>query len=204
MIAHGLFRKPVPTFRGHALMRPVLILAALLLAVAPAAAQQQKRAAPVADALAALPRPPLCDPLNLIPGCRNADGSVNQKSSVQGNPFDTLADDVLKKILADVTYAKALAKAASNDVTLPCWTAWVDLVTSQTAPLKDDAGNALAMPDPHFFVAAERASQFINQIQPNSKLYIGCSAALNQSRMAIGQLISAVLSGGALGLFKLP
>jgi hypothetical protein len=148
--------------------------------------------------------PPLCDPLNLIPGCRNADGSINRKSSAQGNPFDNLTDDVLRKILADVTYAKALAKAAGNDVTLPCWGAWVDLVTSQTAPLKDDAGNVLTQPDPHFFVAAERASEFINQIQPNSKLYIGCSASLNQSRMAIGQLISAVLSGGALGLFKLP
>ena len=187
------------------IMRLVIILAALTLAVAPALAQQQKRLAPAAEApAAALPRPPICDPLNLIPGCRNADGSINQKSPVQGNPFDNLTDDVLKKILADVTYAKALAKAASNDVTLPCWTAWVDLVASQTAPPKDDAGNALTIPDPHFFVAAERASEFINQIQPNSKLYIGCSAALNQSRMAIGQLISAVLSGGALGLFKLP
>ena len=189
------------------MMRYVIITAiAALLAVAPALAQQAKRA-PLADqaaAAAALPRPPICDPLNLIPGCRNADGSINQKSAVAGNPFDNLTDDVLRKILADVTYAKALSKAASNDVTLPCWTAWVDLVTSQTAPLKDDAGNALTMPDPHFFVAAERASEFINQIQPNSKLYIGCSAALNQSRMAIGQLISAVLSGGALGLFKLP
>jgi hypothetical protein len=186
-------------------MRLVIILGAFWLAVAPAAAQQQKRAAPVADApAAAVSRPPLCDPLNLIPGCRNADGSINAKSAAPGNPFDNLTDDVLKKILADVTYAKALAKAASNDVTLPCWTAWVDLVTSQTAPLKDDAGNALALPDPHFFVAAERASEFINQIQPNSKLYLGCSAALNQSRMAIGQLIAAVLSGGALGLFKLP
>jgi hypothetical protein len=190
-------------------MRHIIIGAiAALLTLAPAAAQQAKRAAPAADAgvqpSPALPRPPLCDPLNLIPGCRNADGSINQKSPVQGNPFDNLTDDVLKKILADVTYAKALAKAAGNDVTLPCWTAWVDLVTSQTAPLKDDAGNVLTQPDPHFFVAAERASEFINQIQPNSKLYIGCSAALNQSRMAIGQLISAVLAGGALGLFKLP
>jgi hypothetical protein len=208
MIAHGLVRKPVPTFRSHALMRHIIVGAiAALLAFAPAAAQQTKRAAPAptpAEAAVTLPRPPLCDPLNLIPGCRNADGSINQKSPVQGNPFDNLTDDVLKKILADVTYAKALAKAASNDVTLPCWTAWVDLVTSQTAPLKDDAGNVLTQPDPHFFVAAERASEFINQIQPNSKLYIGCSAALNQSRMAIGQLISAVLAGGALGLFKLP
>jgi len=191
-------------------MRTLTIVVALALLAAPAIAQQQKRAAPAAaeaatvQPAAALPKPPLCDPLNLIPGCRNADGSINAKSSLQGNPFDNLTDDVLAKILADVTYAKALAKASSNDVTLPCWTAWVDLVASQTAPLKDDAGNALAMPDPHFFVAAERASEFINQIQPNSKLYIGCSAALNQSKMAVGQLISAVLSGGALGLFKLP
>jgi hypothetical protein len=186
-------------------MRISIILAALTLAIMPAAAQQTKRAAPAPEAPAlTLPKPPICDPLNLIPGCRNADGSINQHSSVQGNPFDNLTDDVLRKILADVTYAKALSKAAANDVTLPCWTAWVDLVASQTAPLKDDAGNALAMPDPHFFVAAERASEFINQIQPNSKLYIGCAAALNQSRMAIGQLISAVLAGGALGLFKLP
>jgi hypothetical protein len=180
------------------------ITAALLLAAAPAFAQTRARpAAPAATPAAAVARPPLCDPLNLIPGCRNPDGSVNQKSSA-GNPFDNLTDDLLKKILADVTYAKALAKAANNDVTLPCWTAWVDLITSQTQPLKDDAGNVLEKPEPHFFVAAERASEFINQIQPNSKLYIGCSAALNQSRMAIGQLISAVLSGGALGLFKLP
>jgi hypothetical protein len=184
-------------------MRITIIIAALVLAAAPAAAQQ-KRAAPAGErTLAAAARPPLCDPLNLIPGCRNADGSINPAAG-GANPFDHLTEDMLKKILVDVTYAKALAKAAGNDVTLPCWTAWVDLVTSQTAPLKDDAGNVLSLPDPHFFVAAERASEFINQIQPNSKLYIGCSAALNQSRMAIGQLISAVLSGGALGLFKLP
>ena len=179
-------------------MRKIIVAVVMMLALAPAYGQTKRAGAEPA------PRPPLCDPLNLIPGCRNPDGSINEKSSVQGNPFDNLTDDVLKKILADVTYAKALAKASGNDVTLPCWSTWVDLVTSQTQILKDDAGNVLAKPDPAFFLAAERASEFINQIQPNSKLYLGCSAALNQSRMAIGQLISAVLSGGALGLFKLP
>ena len=182
----------------------VILPVALALLAGPALAQQ-RRAMPATNGpspAAALPRPPLCDPLNLIPGCRNPDGSVNQKPG--GNPFDNLTDDLLRKILADVTYAKALAKASGNDVTLPCWTAWVDVVTRQTQELKDDAGTTLAKPDPAFFVAAERASEFINQIQPNSKLFIGCSAALNQSRMAIGQLISAVLSGSALGLFKLP
>jgi hypothetical protein len=109
-------------------MRKIIVLILMLLAV-PALAQT-RRPPPAAEPAAALPRPPLCDPLNLIPGCRNPDGSVNQKSSVAGNPFDNLTDDVLRKILADVTYAKALAKAANNDVTLPCWSAWVDLVTS--------------------------------------------------------------------------
>src|SRR5215472_8324014 len=109
-------------------MRKLILAVLVLLIAAPAMAQQREQAA-----TAAKPRPPLCDPLNLIPGCRNPDGSINQKSSVEGNPFDNLTDDVLRKILADVTYAKALAKASSNDVTLPCWTAWVDLVTSQTA-----------------------------------------------------------------------
>jgi hypothetical protein len=180
-------------------MTRILIIIVALVIAAPAFGQTRPR--PAAQP-AAVPRPPLCDPLNLIPGCRNQDGTINQNSG--GNPFDNLTDDLLKKILADVTYAKALAKASGNDVTLPCWTAWVDLVSSQTQVLKDDAGNVLAKPDPAFFVAAERASEFINQIQPNSKLYLGCSAALNQSRMAIGQLISAVLSGNALGLFKLP
>ena len=181
-------------------------LALIILAATPVYAQRRAPELPAeAEAQAKqLPRPPLCDPLNLIPGCRLADGTINRQSSVGGNPFDNLTDDVLKKILADVTYAKALAKASGNDVTLPCWTVWVDIVTKQTQPVTDDAGNALTLPDPHFFVVAERASEFINQLQPNSKLSIACAATLQASQRSIGQLIGAVLGGGALGLFKLP
>jgi hypothetical protein len=182
-------------------MRKIIAALALLLVIVPAAAQTKRTGAGAGTTTHGLP----CDPLNLLPGCKQPDGSIFSGSATGGgNPFDNLTDDVLRKILADVKYAKALAKASGNDVTLQCWTAWVDVVTVQTQELKDDAGNVLEKPNPAFFVAAERASEFLNQIQPNSKLYIGCSPALNQSRMAIGQLISAVLSGGALGLFKLP
>lgn len=148
------------------------------------------------------PRPtgnPIVDIGNAIKGQQQQGQAETDRS-----PFESITADVLQKILVDVTYAQALAKATNNTVTLQCWAAWVDLVTKQTQPVKDDAGNVLTEPDPHFFTAAERASEFINQLQPNSSLNVGCGAALNASKMAVGQMISAVLSGGALGLFKIP
>jgi hypothetical protein len=184
-------------------MRWIPITIALAIVAAPALAQTKRppaaAPAPVQESLTI----PCIGSSNLPPGCvpRNPDGSVSPSGR---SPFDNLTDDLLKKILADVTYAQALAKASNNKVTQACWDAWVNLVTAQTQPVKDAAGNVLPVPDPHFFVTAERASEFINQIQPNSDLNVGCGAALNASRMAIGQLIGAVLSGGALGLFKLP
>jgi hypothetical protein len=183
-----------------------IIVFALAAAAAPALAQEPRvpvgqKAAPVRTVPGTiLP----CDPANLLPGCRNADGTVNQAAGGQGNPFESLTDDLLKKILADVTYAQALAKASNNTVTQPCWDTWVKVVTAQTQPVVDGKGTALTLPDPHVFVAAERASEFINQLQPNSDLSIACAATLQASSRSIGQLIGAVLSGGALGLFKLP
>src|ERR1043166_8293410 len=85
----------------------VILPVTLALLAGPALAQQ-RRAVPATNEpspAAALPRPPLCDPLNLIPGCRNPDGSVNQKPG--GNPFDNLTDDLLPQILAAVTYREA-------------------------------------------------------------------------------------------------
>jgi hypothetical protein len=172
-------------------MNRALTAAAVLIALASAGVADAQTRTPQPR-----PAPPICDPLNLIPGC--------QPSAEEKDPFANITQDLLNKILADVTYAKALAKASNNQVTLACWSAWVDLVTAQTKPVTDDAGNALSQPDPHFFTTAERASEFINQLQPNSSLNIGCGAALNQSKMAIGQMVGAVLSGGALGLFKVP
>jgi hypothetical protein len=120
------------------------------------------------------------------------------------NPLANLTDDVLAKLLADFTYAAARADATKNTVTAPCWHAWVTLLTAQQAPLKDAAGNPLTRPDPHLVVDAELASELINQLQPNSDLSIACAPTLQASQRNISTLVGAVLSGGALGLFKLP
>jgi hypothetical protein len=144
------------------------------------------------------------DPIRDIGTAINQGSQGSPQRGAASNPFESITTDLLNKILVDVTYAQALSKATNNTVTQGCWAAWVDLVTQQTAPVKDASGNVLTEPDPHFFTAAERASEFINQLQPNSALNVGCGAALNASKMAIGQMIGAVLSGGALGLFKLP
>lgn len=124
--------------------------------------------------------------------------TAGQSTSIK---FANVTDDLLKKINADVVYALALAKATNNSVTVPCWQAWVDLTTQQLTPLKDAQGNVIAIPEPHVFVEAERVSEFVNQIQLNSPLNVGCGAALNASRMSVTQLISAVLAGSGLGLF---
>jgi hypothetical protein len=145
-----------------------------------------------------------CDPANLLPGCRNADGTISQAAGAQGNPLANLTDDVLAKLLADFTYAAARADATRNTVTAPCWHAWVTLLTAQQAPLKDAAGNPLTRPEPHLVVDAELASELINQLQPNSDLSIACAPTLQASQRNISTLVGAVLSGGALGLFKLP
>jgi hypothetical protein len=178
----------------------------LALAVSPALAQTKgaPKAAPADERFPAAPGAVRtvpgtilpCDPANLLPGCRNADGTINQAAGGQGNPLANLTDDVLAKLLADFTYAAARADATKNTVTAPCWHAWVALLTAQQAPLKDAAGKELTRPEPHLVVDAELASELINQLQPNSDL--------SASQRNISTLVGAVLSGGALGLFKLP
>ncbi len=144
-----------------------------------------------------------CDPANLIPGCRNADGTINPAGG-PANPLANLTDEVLAKLLADFTYAAARAHATNNTVTAPCWDTWVKLLTAQSQPLSDGKGTALTKPDPHAITDAELASELINQLQPNSDLSIACAPTLQASQRNISTLVGAVLSGGALGLFKLP
>jgi hypothetical protein len=134
----------------------------------------------------------------------NAVTQGNQKSAGQSNPLDELAAKIKKLSLDDFKYAAALAHATGNNVTAPCWDVWVKLLTAQQQPLDGPDGQPLKAPDPHLATDIELLSEIIRQLQPNSELSVGCAPMASAAQKDAGTLIGAVLSGGALGLFKLP
>jgi len=121
-----------------------------------------------------------------------------------GNPLDELAARIAKLSLADFQYAAALAHATGNTVTMTCWDEWVKLISAQQSPLKDAQGNVLEEPPVHLATDIERLSEMIRQMQPNSELSVACAPMAQAAQKDVGVLIGAVLSGGAMGLFKLP
>jgi hypothetical protein len=122
----------------------------------------------------------------------------------QRNPLDELAQKIARLSLDDFKYAAALAHATNNTVTMACWDEWVKLISSQQAPLKDPQGNDLTEPPVHIATDIERLSEMIRQMQPNSELSVACAPMAQAAQKDVGVLIGAVLSGGAMGLFKLP
>jgi hypothetical protein len=145
------------------------------------------------------------DPIKDIGNAINKDVPAQSGQSVlNSDPLDKLTDKLLADILADATYASARAHAANNTITMGCWDAWVTLLTSQTAPLKDAAGNVMNKPDPHVITTAELASEILRTLQPDSPISLACAPALQAMQKDVATMVGSVLSGGALGLFKLP
>jgi hypothetical protein len=122
----------------------------------------------------------------------------------QADPLDALAAKIKKLSLDDFKYAAALAHATGNNVTAPCWDVWVKLLTAQQQPLDGPDGQPLKAPDPHLATDIELLSEIIRQLQPNSELSVACAPMASAAQKDAGTLIGAVLSGGALGLFKVP
>jgi len=83
-------------------MKRYLIVVFALLAAGPAMAQTSKQGK------AALPRPPICDPLNLIPGCTPANDPQHGSS---GNPLAKMFQDIADLIGSDSDAAIALSTA---------------------------------------------------------------------------------------------
>lgn len=150
-------------------------------------------------------RPLTGDPIKDIGNAIHPDiPAQSGQSVVSKDLLDGLNEKLLSELLADVSYADARAHVVGNVVTIPCWDAWKTLLTQQNSPLKDDAGNVMTKPDPHVITTAEFASEILRQLQPDSSLSLGCAPMLQAMQKDISTMIGAVLSGGALGLFKLP
>lgn len=110
--------------------------------------------------------------------------------------------------LADLKYALALAKASNNKITTSCWGAWVDLLTTQQQPLKDDAGNDLQEPNPHLFSDVEKFSELAQSLKQGGTIQVGCAALADAAKKDAVQLVTTFISGGAvlptLGLPLIP
>ena len=169
------------------------VLTALALACASPAHAQSRQPA----------RPPLTgDPVRDI---GTAIKSGQQQSAKEANETTAdLVDKLDKLALPDFEYALAMAKATNNVVSAPCWQAWVDMLTAQQKPLTDAAGQPLSEPDPHLITNIERISELLAALRPDSPLSTSCAALAGAANRDVATLISGILSGGALGLFKLP
>jgi hypothetical protein len=138
---------------------------------------------------------------DLVKDIKTANG---QPAPGDTNPLDELAAKIRKLSLDDFKYAAALAHATGNTVTAPCWDEWVKLLTAQQQPLNGADGQPLKEPDPHLATDVERLSEMVAQLQPRSELSVACAPMATTAQKDAATLIGAVLSGGAMGLFKLP
>jgi hypothetical protein len=183
-----------------------IALAVFCLALASWPAHAQTTA-PARRAPANVQTPTDCLPLDPRPACKNgvfAGGATDISASAGGSQLEQLQQKLAALSLDDFKYALALSISTKNTVTQPCWQAWVDLISQQQAPLKDAAGNALTEPTPHIFTDVEKLAELVNELQPNSPISTGCAPMAMAAQKDIGNLIGAVVSGGALGLVKLP
>jgi len=171
----------------------LLIGGAMLLGLLlPAAAQAQaSRAKPTGN--------PIVDIGNAIKG------QQQQAVTDQNQVIEDVVSKLQKLALPDFQYALAMSKATNNVVSTPCWQAWVDLLTAQQKPLMGPDGTTpLVEPDPHLATAVEQISELLAALRPDSTLSTGCAALAAAAGKDAATLVSGILNGGALGLFKLP
>lgn len=115
-----------------------------------------------------------------------------------------LTDAVIQNVIADLKYASLVAHTNGNTITAPCWDAQLTLVQGWVAPMTDAQGNVVTPPTIHVISDVEKVSEIINSLQANSPVSLACAAMAQAAGKSLATIIGSVLSGGALGLFKLP
>ncbi len=139
---------------------------------------------------------------NLPKDIGNAVSGRDQPATTRG------IDDLVSKLdtlsLPDFEFALAQAKATNNEVTQPCWEAWVTLIKARQAAALGADGQPLPLPDPHIITGIERISELLAILRPDSKISLACVQIANVAGKDAATVLAGIMSGGALGLFKLP
>jgi hypothetical protein len=168
----------------------VLLAAGLALALVTSASAQAPRPKPTGN--------PIVDIGSAIKG------GQQQVAAARNESTEDLVAKLGKLALPDFEFALAMSKATNNVVSTPCWQAWVDLLTAQQKPLLGTDGQPLTEPDPHLATSVEKISELLGALRPDSTLSTGCAALAAAGGKDAAMLIQGILSGSALGLFKLP
>jgi hypothetical protein len=113
-------------------------------------------------------------------------------------------------ILADFQNASALAHAANNVLTMPCWDAWVALLSKQQtpapAPAPAPAATSAATPASpaiQLITGAEKVSELVGSLQPGGSIQMGCAALADATKKSVLQLVGTIATGG-IGAAMLP
>ncbi len=181
---------PSPNGQSPKLSIAILMAAGLVLLHAAPTSAQTSRPKPTGN--------PIVDIGNAIKGGQQQAAAATNESS------EDLVAKLGKLALPDFEFALAMSKATNNVVSTPCWQAWVDLLTAQQKPLLGTDGQPLTEPDPHLATSVEKISELLGALRPDSTLSTGCAALAAAGGKDAATLIQGILSGGALGLFKLP
>jgi hypothetical protein len=180
------------------------ILIALPICGTNVALGQQPGQRPRAETSPVTPRPLICDPLNLIPGCHISGPSGGASQPVELHIWDK----IVNASLPDLQYASALAASAgtpSAAVRKQCWDALIaaNKIASGTG-LKDANGNALTKPDPHLFADVEQLAQVIDNLAPTGPISTARAGAAQLAKTNTLTFINAIVTGvsglAALGL----
>ncbi len=197
-ILHG-YAKPLILF--------AFIAAGALVLGGEARAQRARDPAPIQLPQLNLPKPLICDPLNLLPGCHVEKAAPDGKGAVSTQPVEL---DIWQKItqaaLPDLAYASAQASAAGTDtsgVRKQCWDALIRANQQASGQgVKGADGTVMTKPDPHLFTDVESLAEVLDNLAPNGPLWAACAGAAGLARTTVLTYINAVI-GGAAGLAAL-
>ena len=188
--AQGVLAQPAKLAQPPTLPIVILLAAGLVLSLVASARAQTPRRQPTGN--------PIVDIGNAIKG------EQQQAAAARNESTEDLVARLGKLALPDFEFALAMSKATNNVVSTPCWQAWVALLSAQQKPLLGTDGQPLTEPNPHLATSVEKISELLGALRPDSTLSTGCAALAAAGGKDAAMLIQGILSGSALGLFKLP